>query len=288
MEQPGQHEAPPPPPTAFGQRRVGGSERWSYVGWAVLLGSLAIGVYLGGRALAGYLATKAPYSIDQSIGSVAKEQFLTGSTQCTNPVVLDAVREITDRLTSGLDPEFQEVEVYVLEDENVNAFALPGGYVFVLTGLLNELQSPEELVGVLGHELGHVVERHGIQRLAQNVWFRIILLTVVGDVSGIGDIIAVQGISLAERSFDRGQENESDEFGLELMRKVGYKPDDGGGLEFLSTHPDSEERAAGLREKIKQGHSPANPIAPPSLDRLKAPCHLPAEPSPLPPPVGVP
>ena len=56
---------------------------------------------------------------------------------------MDAVQEITDRLVAGLEPEYQTVHVYVLEDDQVNAFALPGG-VFVLTGLLNELQSPEE------------------------------------------------------------------------------------------------------------------------------------------------
>jgi len=254
------------------------------VGFAVAIFVLCVGVYTGGRALAGVLATTAPYSLDQTIGSMAAEQFLAGASQCTNPVVIDAVQEITDRLVSGLDTQYHAVNVYVLDDDQVNAFALPGGYIFVLTGLLKTLQSPEELVGVLGHELGHVVERHGVKRLAQNLWYRVLLLMVVGDMSGIGDVIAVQGFSLAERSFDRGQENESDEFGLELMKKVGYRPgrfpdffdrlDNGGGPEFLSTHPDSAERAESLREKIKQGHSPANPIAPPSLERLQAPCHL--------------
>ena len=210
-----------------------------------------------------------------------------------NPVVVDAVQEITDRLVAGLEPEYQTVHVYVLEDDQVNAVAVPGGYVFVLTGLLNELQSPEELVGVLGHELGHVVERHGVKRIAQGLWYRVLLLMLVGDMSGIGDVLAVQGFSLAERSFDRGQENESDEFGLELMKKVGYRPgrfpdffdrlDNGHGPEFLSTHPDPAERAADLREKIKQGHAPANPISPPSLERLQAPCHT----QPLPPSSGV-
>ena len=283
MEQPGQEEGPPPPPTAFGNTSISSRERRVYLGFIVLVAGLVWGAYMGGRMLAGHLATKTPYAWDQSLGAVAKQQFLVGATQCDNPVLVGAVEQIVLRLSAGLDPEFRDIQVHVLADDKINAFALPGGQVFVLTGLLQELQSPQELVGVLGHELGHVVKRHGMQRIAQSLWFSFIMAQLFGDVSGIGEAMTVGALDLVETGFGRDQERESDEFGLDLMRRVGYEPrdfpsffgrlPDRGMPEFLSTHPDPGQRAETLRQAIAELRPLDSPVAPPTLEMLKAPCH---------------
>ena len=153
----------------------------------------------------------------------------------------------------------------------------------MLTGLLEEIESPEELVGVLGHELGHVVERHGMQRIAESLWFNFIMAQIFGDISCIGETMAAKSFELLETGFDRDQERESDAFGLALMRKVGYEPrdfpkffgrlPDHGLPEFLSTHPDPGGRADTLRDAIAQMEPLREPISPPSLTVLKAPCH---------------
>jgi predicted Zn-dependent protease len=244
---------------------------------------LSWGVYAGGRALAGYLALQTPYTWDQGLGALAKERYLAGSTRCTNPVLVGAVQEIMDQLIVGLEPTYREIDVYVLEDDKINAFALPGGQVFVLTGLLQEIQSPEELVGVLGHELGHVVKRHGMQRIAESLWFNFIIAQIFGDVSGIGEAVSVEAIELVETGFGRDQERESDAFGLALMGRVGYEPrdfpnffgrlPDHGMPEFLSTHPDPGSRAEKLHAEIALLDPIPTPVPPPALELLKAPCH---------------
>ena len=147
MEQPGQENGPRRP-TAFGRRRETKSEKRLYL--ALFLGAIVLGgAYSGGRAIVGYMVTYAPYSWDQTLGDIAKDSFLADAEQCTNPKLLGAVREIVRNLASGLEKEYQDIQVYVLNDAQVNAFALPGGHVFVLTGLLKTLNSTEELIGVL-------------------------------------------------------------------------------------------------------------------------------------------
>ena len=284
MEQPGQEEGITPPPTAFGSRPQSKSEKRLYLQLVLGLAVLGWGIYIGGRYAAGYLATSAPYSWDQSLGELAKKQFLAGAQVCSNPELVNAVGEIVENLASGLEAEFRDIKVYIIQDEQVNAFALPGGYVFVLTGLLERLESSEELIGVLGHELGHVVERHGLKRIAQAAWFNFIVLQLFGDITGMGELVTVKALQLVETGFDRDQERESDTFGLELMYRVGYAPKDYprffdrlptyGMPEFLATHPEPGSRAITLREEIARRPGPARVIRPPKLASLKAPCQL--------------
>ena len=206
----------PPAPTKWEEHRTA----------AILLVSIVVVVVLvvlGGRALAGFLARRLPYDVDQTIGAAAAQSVVASSDICTNPAMLAAVRDITSRLAAGLEPEFRGIEGQVVADDVPNAFALPGGYVFVHTGLLTELKAPEELIGVLGHELGHVARRHGIVRLAESVWWRFLIAQLFGDFGDLGGMSA-QAIELVSLKFDRAQESESDEFGLELMRRVGYEP----------------------------------------------------------------
>ncbi len=300
MEQPGAppppHGAgrapPPPPPTAFGaggsgDEPTGPRKVLEFGGLILLLAAVGWGFLIGGQFLAGALAMALPYSVDQSIGEMAAESYLGESTQCTNTDLVGAVEGIVERLGAGLDDEFKPLHVYVLEDETVNAFALPGGYMFVLTGLLEELESPEELIGVLGHEIGHVVKRHGIKRIAQSLWFQVLISQIFGDVGGIADVFAVEALSVVSLKFDRDQERESDDFGLDLMTRAGFDPKtfpafftrlpSGGVPAWFSTHPDPEDRAEELTEKIAELPPLSDPAEVPTLEVLQGPCHRAAD-----------
>lgn len=280
-------KGPEPPPTAFGSS---GNRSWLEIGGVVAIIALVLGgFWWAGGAIAEWGAGKLPYSVDQSIGKHAADQQLEDATLCTNEALTGAVEGIVGRLATGLDEEYRDLNVYVVETEQVNAFALPGGYIFVLTGLLEKLESPEELIGVLGHEIGHVVHRHGVKRVARSLWLRFLVAYFFGDLGSAGDILTVGASQLIGLKFDRDQERESDVFGLDLMVKTGIEPGTfpnfftrlpGGSMpDWFLTHPNPQERADELKEKIAALSTIEAPWKPPSLEALQAPCHAPTKPT---------
>src|SRR5687768_16643496 len=155
---------------------------------------------------------------------------------------------------------------HVLADpKTVNAFALPGGPIFITEGLLRLLKSEAELAGVLGHEIGHVIGRHSSERLAKQQLTQGLVGALVigsGDLSTaqIGQMVG----SMINMSYGREDELESDAFGIRIMGEAGYDPRamlrvmevlakaSGGSRqpEFTSTHPAPENRAARIQEAI--------------------------------------
>ncbi|MCU0354918.1 MAG: M48 family metalloprotease [Cytophagales bacterium] len=151
-------------------------------------------------------------------------------------------------------------EFHLLSDpQTINAFALPGGQIFITYALYNKLQSEDQLAGVLGHEIGHVVERHSAQQIAKQQLTQGLTGAAViasydpdnptGSV-GKAAMAALIG-NLVNMKYGRGDELESDRRGIEYMTKAGYNPEGmvgvmevlaaaGGGSsrpEFFSTHP---------------------------------------------------
>jgi predicted Zn-dependent protease len=155
---------------------------------------------------------------------------------------------------------------HVLADpRTVNAFALPGGPIFITEGLLRLLKSEAELAGVLGHEIGHVIGRHSSERLAKQQLTQGLLSALVigsGDYTAaqIGQVVG----SMINMSYGREDELESDALGIRIMAEAGYDPRalvrvmevlakaSGGSRqpEFFSTHPAPENRSARIREEI--------------------------------------
>jgi predicted Zn-dependent protease len=154
----------------------------------------------------------------------------------------------------------------VLADpRTVNAFALPGGPIFITEGLMRLLKSEAELAGVLGHEIGHVIGRHSSERLAKQQLMQGLLGALVvgsGDytTAQIGQVVG----SMINMSYGREDELESDAFGIRIMAEAGYDPRamirvmevlakaSGGSRqpEFMSTHPAPENRAERIKEAI--------------------------------------
>ena len=155
---------------------------------------------------------------------------------------------------------------HVLADpKTINAFALPGGPIFITEGLLRQLKSEAELAGVLGHEIGHVIARHSSEHLAKAK----LTQGLIGAATiGTGDYSTAQlgqmvG-SLINMRYGREDELESDALGIRIMAEAGYDPRAMIGVmetlarassgsrqpEFFSTHPHPENRQARIREEI--------------------------------------
>lgn len=130
-----------------------------------------------------------------------------------------AVQTILDRLKTAIpDNPGYPFKLYVIKNKEMNAMALPGGSVVVLTGLLDQADSPEEVAGVLGHEMTHVLKRHVIRQIIHNLGWRIWvgLFLVSGDFSR-----AAEGLGqLGELSFSRKQEEEADQGGAQILSRA--------------------------------------------------------------------
>lgn len=147
------------------------------------------------------------------------------------------------------------------DDRTINAFALPGGQVFITYALFSKLNE-SQLAGVLGHEIGHVIGRHSAERIAEsNFWKTVSMGATVG--ADAGGIVGSIGQSTLLKN-GRGDELESDELGVFIMIQSGYEPEemirvmqilkDAAGPnrqpEFQSTHPDPDNRIQKIREAI--------------------------------------
>ncbi|TVZ56037.1 peptidase M48-like protein [Lutibacter sp. Hel_I_33_5] len=156
-------------------------------------------------------------------------------------------------------------EFHLLRDERaINAFALPGGQIFITYALFSKLKNEDQLAGVLGHEIGHVLGKHSNERITDaNFWKLLTMGASVGaDLGQLANGIGQQ--TLLKNG--RGDELESDELGVKLMIDAGYKPESLIGVmqilkaaagpnrvpEFQSSHPDPENRIEKIKEAIRK------------------------------------
>jgi len=154
------------------------------------------------------------------------------------------------------------------DDRVVNAFALPGGQCFITAALFGRLQTEDQLAGVLGHEIGHVIHRHGAERMAKSGFIQGLIQSVMIGSGGDHSMTQIAGLigNYTNMKYGRDQELESDEWGVRLMMEAGYDPyqlidvmdileESSGGNrvpEFQSSHPSPENRRELITETIKR------------------------------------
>lgn len=169
-------------------------------------------------------------------------------------------------------------QFHVLADKHtVNAFALPGGQIFITLGLLDKLQTEAQLAGVLSHEIGHVVERHTAQQMAKNQLGQMLVVAVGSAASDPRQpsqnspaVIASLVNQVIQLRYSRHDESEADNWGLKLMEEAGFDPramvqvmevlkaagGKGGNLEIFQTHPNPDLRIAQINAYLKENPPP--------------------------------
>lgn len=176
---------------------------------------------------------------------------------------------VNDILNSGevaYKDEF-EWEVTIIDDDVLNAFATPGGYIYVYTGLIKYLDNADALIGVLGHEVAHADLRHSSRTLQKQYGVQVLLSIALGNSSSQLEQLAGQlAGNLAGLQFSREYETESDLKSVEYLAETQYAcdgaklffqklEDDGQSaetLEFLSTHPNPDNRIENIEEKADE------------------------------------
>jgi predicted Zn-dependent protease len=190
-----------------------------------------------------------------------------------NTEARDLVSRVGRKLVDASDADETEYkfDFHLLADRRtVNAFALPGGQIFITEALFRLLEGEDELAGVLGHEIGHVVGRHSSEQIAKSKLFSGLTMAAVlatSDGDSYGNAQMAQLINqVVTTKYGRDDELESDKLGVRFLMQSGYNPEalirvmevlkkasgGGGAPEFLSTHPAPENRMGRIKEEIER------------------------------------
>ncbi|MEX2595383.1 MAG: M48 family metalloprotease [Salibacteraceae bacterium] len=176
-------------------------------------------------------------------------------------------------------------EIRIIDDEVLNAFAAPGGYIYFYTGLIKFLEEEDDLMGVMGHEIAHADQRHSVKQMTKTYGVQLLLSAALGEnpsmVEQVLAGIASQGASL---KFSRSDETEADAYSVEYLSTTPYRcdgaavffqrlSDESSGVEvpaFLSTHPNPETRVEDITSRAEELECSTTAFAPDSYDAFKA------------------
>ncbi len=216
------------------------------------------------------IANSLPLAQEQQAGKLFLEQIkLTQKLDQQSP----AAKELTQKINLLTKPLAYGIpfNVYISDSDEINAFALPGGYMVFNKGLLQNANSWEEVLGVAGHEIAHVTQKHHMRGVVSKVGMFTIVSLLLGDGSALTDLLFGAGANLEQLSYSRDFESESDQKGFEYLinakiNPIGMKtffeklekeqakigkdiPD------FLSTHPSSKNRATEIQQLIDKSNN---------------------------------
>ncbi|MBM3274180.1 MAG: M48 family metalloprotease, partial [Candidatus Sericytochromatia bacterium] len=226
---------------------------------ALIVGGVLAVVGLFGDKLIG---TKTEREIGKSAAKAALQKY---PVYRGDPRVQQYVQGVVDRLAANRERKDVQYEIKVVESNEINAFAVPGGYMFITTGALKAMKSEAELAGVLGHEMAHIEKRHGIKSLQNQLVGMGIAIAALGstesqEVQAAGAV----ALGLALKGCSRGHESEADSDGCRLAAKAGYDPrgltsflqtvkqQERPGVELLSDHPETAKRIKAINKQIDQ------------------------------------
>jgi predicted Zn-dependent protease len=231
---------------------------------------------------------------EESLGRAVTDQLAPPDRICANPSGQRSLDVIVARLTA-VAPSPYTFRARVVDAPDVNALAAPGGYIVVFRGLVERARTPEELTGVLAHEIEHVLHRHTTRAVIQHASTGLLLAALTGDMTGPLAYGLESARVLGQLQYSRRAEEEADRDGMKLLLAARVAPDGMIGffdelakgehprsvLRYLSTHPSPSDRIATLRELAARAAGPWTPaLTDQQWQDLKAICTVAPPPAP--------
>jgi len=261
-------------------QRFRGPRRPSLRVLVTALAALAV-VVVGGAlhvwgipAVSSVVASILPVSWEDRIGRAAVAQLTPSGRRCLDPALQATVDAIVARLVVRA-PDTYRIRVTIVDHPAVNAFAAPGGHIVVLRGLLERTRTPEELAGVLAHEIQHVYYRHPTRLVVQHTSAGLLVAAVAGDVSALMAYSLEAARILGTLRYSRQYEAEADAAGLRMLASARVDPrglssflgqlapaEKGvpQALAYFASHPATAERIATLQRLAAEVRDTPTPI----------------------------
>lgn len=213
-------------------------------------------------ALLDIVVARLPPSAERALGRAFAGLY---SDKPAYPLAEAHLQELVSRLAQGVPEQYRDLKVHLDPDDSTNAIAVPGGHIIVYKGLLTGAKSENEIAMVLGHEIGHFVNRDHLRGLGRGLVLVALSMFVLGNDSAISSALS-SSLLTVQYSFSREQERAADKVGLDLLAKAyGHA---GGATAFFerisnlsedlplegyfSTHPVSSERVASIRARMRE------------------------------------
>ena len=205
------------------------------------------------------------YQDDINLGKQVKTEIESDSKQFpilnenTNKEIYSYLRSLRDIILNTNQLKYKDKFAWELkiinDDKTLNAFATPGGYIYIYTGLLKFLDSEDQLLGVLAHEMAHADQRHSTRQLTKNVGLTILLDAALGKKESVEQVVG----ALISLQFSRSSESEADEYSVKYLCNTPYNAAGSAGFfkkmldnptppEFLSTHPSPKNRVKDIED----------------------------------------
>ena len=248
----------------------------------LLIVALPLAVALNLDVFTGLAARQVPAQWEERLGKLALDQYELSTALIDDEQAQQLLGKLTGQLTAALPDARYQYHFYIAREPELNAFALPGGYIVLHSELVLRADSAEELLGVVAHEISHVREQHGTRNLIGSAGLALTVQLLIGDSGGAFGTLAAAAPFLLVQKYSRGFEREADREGFALLTRARVNPKgllsffekvqaeqtrererlrkilgDGGELsmpEFMSTHPTTQSRIAELRELVA-GHN---------------------------------
>lgn len=285
------------------KQRTTTRRRWYIAALSVWLFCLSL--YLASPAIFSFVAWMLPQSWEEQLGKGARDNIVDvlrylPDTEGPLPEASkdSGLHTLMERLRTAAPVEGYSFDVLILKADFVNAFAFPGGHLLVSTGLIESCESPDELAGVLAHEMAHVTERHGTARMLRQYVWTFFSRMLTGSDGAASQIF----ITFVASSFDRDDERAADSLGAarlitagispvglsdffqRLQQKESKKKKESNSMldswkldSYLGSHPDMDERRANITRILEE--RPQHPLFSPAMSRkdwqaLRAACKI--------------
>lgn len=221
---------------------------------------------------------------EQKLGELFWEVFKKSEKEIRNTHVVNSIDSIVTQICSANKIDRNKLKIHVLNKDDINAFALPNGHLIIYSGLILNSDNQEELAGVICHEIAHIELNHVMKKLVKEIGLSVLISMTTGNSSG--EVIKETSKMLSSSAFDRSLEKEADIKAVDYLLNANVNPEPFADflyklsdsehaatkyLTWISTHPDSKERAEYIIEYSKDKENEYKPIlSNETWDKLKA------------------
>lgn len=202
-------------------------------------------------------------NVDEQLGDVFWKSYSVDMVEVKDEKVVLPILQMVNRLCSSNGIKSSTIKVHVVNNKEINAFAMPGRHLVVHTGLIDFANHQEEIAGVIAHEIAHIESGHVVKKLGKEIGLSILMNLTLGDIGG--EVVRNALSTLTSTAYDRSLEKEADLKAVDYMLKAKMDPaylasflekldkesQTPEVLQWVSTHPDSRERVRYIERKIK-------------------------------------